>query len=292
MALWPVDWRVRTCTLTTADHTLIMGVLNVTPDSFSDGGLHAGTEAAVAAGLRLRQDGADIVDVGGESTRPGASAVDIAEEYARVVPVVRRLAEAGVVVSVDTSKPAVAAAALAAGAEVVNDVTGLRDPDMRRVCADAGAGVVIMHMKGTPSTMQDHPRYDDVVAEVASYLAAQADVAVASGIDADRICVDPGIGFGKTFAHNLTLLAGLEQIVATGFPVLVGASRKGFLGWVLERAGNAATASERDPATGATTARAVAAGAAVVRVHNVAATLQVARVADAIVRARVDEKTE
>lgn len=292
MTFTPVQWRIRTCTLTTADHTLIMGVLNVTPDSFSDGGRLGDVGAAVAEGLRLWGDGADIVDVGGESTRPGARPVAAAEEAERVVPVVRRLVEEGVVVSVDTSKPVVAEAALAAGAEVVNDISAFRDPDMARVCAAAGAGVVLMHMRGTPADMQDDPRYDDVVAEVAAALASAAATAAAAGIEPVRIAIDPGIGFGKTYADNLALLAGLGRFVASGHPVVVGASRKRFLGWILERAGHPAPPAGRDAATGATTVRAVDAGVAVVRVHNVASALQVARTADAIVRSRSDEQTE
>ncbi len=286
------EWRLRTTSLTTADHTLVMGVLNVTPDSFSDGGEVDGVEAAIAEGMRLWDEGADIVDVGGESTRPGAHPVDADEEIRRVLPVVDGLAAAGVIVSIDTSKPQVAGVALASGAEIVNDVTGLRSHEMRRVCAEAGAGVVLMHMRGSPTDMQRDPRYNDVVGEVAAYLMDAAGDAVAAGVERTRICIDPGIGFGKTFEHNLMLLADLERFVATGYPVLVGASRKGFLGWILERAGHPAAAHQRDAATAATTARAVAAGAAVVRVHDVAGALQVTRVSDAIVRSRNDEQTE
>ena len=286
----PITWRLRAATLTTEDHTLIMGVVNVTPDSFSDGGDLAATpgtvdhDAAVAHGIRLFAQGADLVDVGGESTRPGTRGVSVEEELARVEPVVAGLVAAGVRVSIDTSKPRVAAAATTAGAEVVNDVTALRQPEMAALCAEAGVGVVLMHMQGTPETMQVDPRYGDVVVEVAADLEARAGTAIQAGVSADRICLDPGIGFGKTFDHNLALLTGLNRIRSLGFPVLVGTSRKGFLGEILERAGHPAGAADRDPATGASVALAIAHGASVVRVHNVANALQSARTADAIVR--------
>ena len=282
-------WRVRDHLLDPADHTLVMGVVNVTPDSFSDGGAFAGTagtdhEAAIAHGTALWDEGADIVDVGGESTRPGAVAVSSADEISRVVPVVAGLTAAGIIVSVDTSKPEVAAAALEAGAHVVNDVTALVNPDMAQLCAETGAGVVLMHMQGSPRTMQDNPRYDDVAGEVGAYLVRRAAAAVDAGIRPDHLCLDPGIGFGKTFDHNLELLARLGELVDLGFPVLVGASRKRFLGTVLEDAGIATEPVERDPATAATVALAVVAGAAAVRVHDVKSAVQSARVADAIVR--------
>ncbi len=266
-----------------------MGVLNVTPDSFSDGGAFAtvaGTDhqAAIAHGLALWNCGADIVDVGGESTRPGAAGVSVDEEISRVVPVVAGLIAADVIVSIDTSKPEVASAALTAGASVVNDVTAFGHPDMARVCAEGGAGVVLMHMKGSPGTMQNGPTYGDVVDEVGDYLVRRAKAAVAAGIPPERICIDPGLGFGKTFDHNLELLARLGELVGRGFPVLVGASRKRFLGAILESAGFSTEARERDPATAATVALAVAAGAAAVRVHDVRSAVQSARIADAIVR--------
>lgn len=289
----PIFWRLRTRVLDTADHTLIMGVVNVTPDSFSDGGAFTSSggvdhDAAVAHGLRLIRDGADLVDVGGESTRPGSHGIPVEEEIARVAPVVSSLAGAGVPVSIDTSKPEVASVALEAGAEVVNDVTALAAPAMAALCADSGAGVVLVHMQGEPSTMQDAPRYDDVVSEVAAFLEARTGGAVEAGIDRERVCVDPGIGFGKSFTHNLELLRGLDELAATGLPVLVGTSRKGFLGTILERAGHPAIAADRDHATGASVALAIARGASIVRVHNVAAAVQSARTADAIVRQRHD----
>ena len=290
-AFRPVSWRIGTRTLDTRDHTLIMGVVNVTPDSFSDGGAFSTQDAdldhdaAIRHGFQLWEAGADLVDVGGESTRPGSSGIDSATELDRVLPVIKELAAAGVIVSVDTSKAEVAEATIDAGAEVINDVTALGDPAMGQVCADAAVGMVLMHMQGRPETMQDDPRYDDVVAKVREYLLAAAAAAAAAGISRDRICIDPGIGFGKTHEHNLDLLAHLDALVETGYPVLVGASRKGSLGRILEQSGHPAAAVDRDPATGATVALAVAAGAAAVRVHNVAATLQAARTADAIVRA-------
>jgi dihydropteroate synthase len=290
-------WRVRDHLLNPADHTLVMGVVNVTPDSFSDGGAFAGTagtdhEAAIAHGSALWSEGADIVDVGGESTRPGAAAVPADEEMARVVPVIAALTAAGVVVSVDTSKPEVAAAALEAGAHAVNDVTAFGHPDMARVCADADAGAVLMHMKGTPRTMQDNPTYGDVVGEVADYLRLRAEAAVAAGVAPDHLCLDPGIGFGKTFDHNLELLARLDELVKLGYPLLVGTSRKRFLGMVLGDAGLTTEPADRDPATAATVALAVSAGAAGVRVHDVNSAVQSARVADAIVRTSLTSRRE
>ena len=288
------NWRLRTATLSTEDHTLIMGVVNVTPDSFSDGGDFSTSrnavdhEAAVGHGVRLHRDGADLVDVGGESTRPGSKPITAEEEIARIQPVVAGLAEAGIIVSVDTSKPEVAVAALDAGAEVVNDVSALGSEGMADVCADAGAGVVLMHMQGSPASMQDGPHYGDVVAEVADYLNERTRAAVSSGIAEGAICVDPGIGFGKTLDHNISLIRSLDRLTIAGLPVLVGTSRKGFLGHILDRAGHPAGARNRDSATGATLALAIAHGASVLRVHNVAAALQSARTADAIVRHRPD----
>jgi dihydropteroate synthase len=267
-----------------------MGIVNVTPDSFSDGdaffdrGLPVG-EAAIRHGLQLVADGADIIDVGGESTRPGSAGVTEAEEMERVLPVVAGLVDRGVVVSVDTSKPAVAAAAVQAGAEIINDVTAFGDPDMARVCVEAGVGVVLMHMQGEPRTMQDEPTYGDVVSEVAGFLGSRAAAAVGAGVDRERICLDPGIGFGKSLEHNLELLGRLDALVAVGHPVLVGASRKRMLGQILEASGRTVRPDARDAATAATTALAIAAGAAVVRVHDVASSFQVARTSDAIVRA-------
>ncbi|MCP4245798.1 MAG: dihydropteroate synthase, partial [bacterium] len=201
-------------------------------------------DAAIAHGVEMAEQGADILDVGGESTRPGADSVDIEEELARVMPVVAGLAARGIAVSIDTAKPDVARAACAAGAIVVNDVTGLVDPRMAPVAAEFAAGVVVMHMQGEPRTMQEDPHYDDVVGEVRDFLVERARVAEAAGVPPQRIAIDPGIGFGKTFEHNLELLRNLPVLVETGYPVLLGASRKAFLGRIL---GGTVPAAERDP---------------------------------------------
>jgi len=261
-----------------------MGIVNVTPDSFSDGGRYLDHTAAVRHGLDLAAAGAAILDVGGESTRPGAEAVDEAEELRRVVPVVRDLASAaGVPVSVDTTKAAVAAAALGAGALLVNDVSaGLADPEMLSVVAQYGAGYVAMHMIGTPRTMQDDPRYDDVVREVGEFLAARVADAVAAGVRSDALLVDPGMGFGKTLRHNLDLMTGISDLATiSGAPVLVGASRKSFLGTIL---GGLPT-GQREEATLATTVWAFESGAAAVRVHDVESSVRAARLLDVMGRA-------
>ena len=247
----------------------LMGIVNVTPDSFSDGGLHADAEAAIAHGLRLVEEGAAIVDVGGESTRPGSDGVDEAEELRRVVDVVAGIrAASDVAISIDTMKSAVAEAALAAGATMVNDVTaGTHDPRILEVARDAGADLCLMHMRGTPRTMQDDPRYDDVVGEVGAYLRERVEACVALGIDPGRIAVDPGIGFGKTVEHNLALLGAVRELgEATGCPVLVGASRKRFLGALLGDPD-----ADRLVATVVAGVAAVAHGAWALRVHDVAA---------------------
>ncbi len=280
------EWRLRTRRIGNRDHTLIMGVVNVTPDSFSDGGDFADATEAIAHGRRLVSQGADVVDIGGESTRPGSEAVSADDELARVLPVVKALADDGVVVSIDTSKAAVAEQALAAGAEIVNDVSALGDPDMAGLVATTGAGVVLMHMRGKPSTMQQDPSYDDVVAEVRDELLEAARVAESAGIRIDQICLDPGIGFGKTVSHNLTLLRRLNQLTEAGYPILLGTSRKSFLGSIAE----VPNAKDRDLATAATTALAVAAGVFCVRVHDVPGNLQSARIADAIVRPSISDE--
>jgi dihydropteroate synthase len=251
-----------------------MGVLNVTPDSFSDGGRYVDPAAAVERGHELVAAGADLLDVGGESTRPGAEAVDADEELQRVVPVVERLAaEAGVPVSVDTTKADVARAALDAGAAIVNDVSAGRfDPALLDVVAERDAGLVLMHMLGEPRTMQDAPRYDDVVGEVGDFLAERVDAARAAGVDGGALCVDPGIGFGKTAEHNLTLLAHLRELVErSAVPFLVGTSRKRFLGALLRDVAGfegEPPPEDRDDATLATVVLALDAGARVVRVHE------------------------
>jgi dihydropteroate synthase len=226
--------------------------------------------------------GADLIDVGGESTRPGSAAVETPAEIERVIPVIAALAADGAVVSVDTSKPEVAAAALDVGAAVINDVTAFTDPAMVEVAADSAAGIVVMHMLGSPRTMQDDPHYDDVVGEVASFLTERADRARAAGIHSDRICIDPGIGFGKTLEHNLQLLAGMPRLTAMGFPVLVGASRKS---WIPALIGDIPV-TDREIPTAVAHALAIAGGASAIRVHDVVAGLRTARVADAIVGLR------
>jgi len=260
-----------------------MGIVNVTPDSFSDGGRHDSVEAAVAHGMRLVAEGADILDVGGESTRPYAEPVPLDEELRRVSEVVRRLAAgSGVPVSIDTSKAAVAVRAIELGAEIINDVTGLEgDPEMLAVARSSGAGVCAMHMRGTPLSMQVDPRYDDVVAEIHAYLSARRDMLVAAGIPRDTICLDPGIGFGKTHAHNRTLMAEAGRFIDLGTPILVGHSRKGFLAKALEQdLGRPPTRDELDAATAAAACDLARQGIQIIRVHAVG-----------VVRAAVDGST-
>ncbi len=273
----PTHWQLRTTRLALpagggVRRPLVMGIVNVTPDSFSDGGRHAGVEAAVAHGLALVAEGADILDVGGESTRPYSEPVSPDEEFHRVGEVVRQLAErAGVPVSIDTSKAMVAARAVELGAEIINDVTGLEgDPDMLRVALDSRAGICAMHMLGTPQTMQIDPRYDDVVRDIHVYLEQRRDSLLAAGIPLNRICLDPGIGFGKTHAHNLELMARAGEFLDLGVPILVGHSRKGFIGKSLEQAlGRPATLEERDGGTAGSGCALAAAGVQIVRVHAV-----------------------
>jgi dihydropteroate synthase len=259
---------------------VVMGVVNVTPDSFSDGGAFLDPEAAVAHGEALRADGADVLDVGGESTRPGAAPVDAEEELRRTQPVVARLAAAGARVSIDTSKLAVARAALDAGADYLNDVTAFRaDPGMAALAAERGATCCLMHMRGEPRTMQDDPRYDDVVADVKAFLEERLAFAVAEGVPEERVELDPGIGFGKTDAHNLELLRRLDEIVALGRPVVIGTSRKAFLGRLTGRA-----VTDRVAGTIATNVMAFERGARVFRVHDVAPVRDALAVAAATVR--------
>lgn len=245
----------------------LMGILNVTPDSFSDGGVHFDSDVAVEAGLRMVAEGADLIDIGGESTRPNAEPVAIHEELRRVLPVIEQLSSAGVAVSIDTMKPEVAKEALRAGAVVVNDVTALGSPGMAEIVAGAGCIVCLMHMKGTPQTMQVDPQYDDVVAEVRSYLISRAEFAESAGVRQDRIWIDPGIGFGKTVGHNLSLLKGLNQLTETSYPVLIGVSRKSFLGKL--SGAEVLPVGERIEASLAAQSLAQAAGAKIIRVHDV-----------------------
>ena len=229
------QWQLRTRLLTFGRLPMLMGIVNVTPDSFSDGGKFHDATAAIDHGLRLAAEGADILDIGGESTRPYANRVTVNEELDRVIPVVEAICrQTDVPVSIDTSKSRVAEAALAAGAEIINDVTGLEgDPKMPLVARQTNAGVCAMHMQGTPQTMQDDPQYVSVVEDIATYLAARRDALVAVGIEGSRICLDPGIGFGKTHQHNLQLLAGCERFHDLSCPILIGHSRKGFLAKLL-----------------------------------------------------------
>jgi dihydropteroate synthase len=264
-----------------------MGVVNVTPDSFSDGGLYLDAGAAIAHGRRLAAEGADILDVGGESTRPGAEPVAEAEELRRVLPVLDGLAGAGPRLSIDTSKAAVAQAALQAGATIVNDVTALRsDPEMAALLAGHDCDVCLMHMLGEPRTMQRDPRYDDVVDDVKAFLSARLEHAVAAGIAEERVWLDPGIGFGKTVTHNLELLRRLPELVALGRPIVVGTSRKSFLGRITGRGPH-----ERVPGTIATNVLALAAGARVFRVHDVAEVRDALLVAAASLRGRWTPET-
>ncbi len=257
--------------------TRLMGIVNVTPDSFSDGGLYLDSERAIAHGRELAEQGAAILDVGGESTRPGAEPVTAAVELERVVPVIEGLAGA-TAISVDTSKATVAAAALDAGATIVNDVTALRgDPEMAALCAEREATVILMHMLGEPRTMQDDPAYDEVVADVRAYLAVRLEAALAAGIAAERIWLDPGIGFGKTSTHNLELLRRLPELADLGQPLVVGTSRKSFISRI-----DGSAAGDRLGGTIASAVLAAANGAAALRVHDVAAVGQALTVAAAI----------
>jgi dihydropteroate synthase len=276
---WEWAWQIRGRTLTLGPRTLVMGVVNVTPDSFSDGGRTFSVPSAVAHGLRLVAEGADLLDVGGESSRPGSAPVPAAEELERVLPVIRALALAcDVPISIDTTKSEVAVAAIEAGARIVNDISGLRnDPDLARRIAPSGAGLVVTHMQGTPATMQASPVYADLIAEVLAGLAASLEAAGAAGIGPERVVVDPGIGFGKSVGHNLALLEHAGRFRALGRPVLIGASRKSFLGAVTGRA-----VGDRLAGSVAAATIAIRAGATIVRAHDVAATLDVARLADAV----------
>jgi len=260
----------------------LMGVVNVTPDSFSDGGQFLDAEAAVAHGRKLAQEGAHILDVGGESTRPGAERVDAATERARTEPVIAELtvdvAQTGHEISIDTSKASVAEAALEAGATIVNDVTAMRaDPEIGALCAEREAGLVLMHMQGEPRTMQADPVYEDVVDDVRAFLAERLEAALDAGVDPERIWLDPGIGFGKTLEHNLELLRRLGELRALGRPLVVGTSRKSFIGKI-----DGSEVGERLGGSIATSVLAAAEGADVLRVHDVAEMAQALRVASAV----------
>ena len=269
--------------------THVMGVLNVTPDSFSDGGQYIDTEKALVHAREMAAAGADIIDIGGESTRPGADAISESEELRRIIPLFERLsAELAVPLSVDTYKSAVARKALEAGASIVNDISGLRfSPDMARVAADHNASVVIMHIKGTPRNMQQNPVYIDVVGEVMSYLAEGIEIAVSGGVDREKILIDPGIGFGKTLEHNITLIDRLDELRALGRPVLLGTSRKKFIGTIL----NVPVPADRVDGTAATVALGIERGASMVRVHDVARMVHVARMTDAVLKQKTKSET-
>jgi len=273
--------RLRGHALELGRKTYIMGIVNVTPDSFSDGGQHATVDEAVCHAKRLVDEGADIIDIGGESTRPGADPVPLEEEIRRVIPVVERLAgELAVPISVDTYKAEVAEAAVAAGAHMINDISALRlDERLGEVIARAGVPVVLMHMKGVPRNMQENPRYDSVIGEILGFLRDAVARAQSCGIRRENIVIDPGIGFGKTAAHNLEILRRLGEFRSLGLPLLVGTSRKSFIGKVLNL-----PVDQRAEGTAATVALAVASGADIVRVHDVRYMARVARMADAIVR--------
>ncbi len=275
-------WALPRAELPWGRRTLIMGVVNVTPDSFSDGGLFLEPRAAVEQGLKLLAEGADLLDIGGESTRPGSQPVPAEAELERVLPVIQGILDQApsAVISIDTYKARVAEEALRAGAQVINDVTALRgDPDMARVAAASGAGLVLMHMQGEPRTMQDNPTYGDVLAEVGAFLAERAAAAEAAGVERARIVIDPGIGFGKTLEHNLALIRGLPQLRAQGYPVLLGASRKAMLGLITGK-----PADQRLWATIGVHVAGALLGADVVRVHEVEPVRDAVMVADAVAR--------
>jgi dihydropteroate synthase len=276
-----VIWKIRDREIDLSRRALVMGIINATPDSFSDGGSFLDPQAALAHGLRMVAEGAEILDVGGESTRPGAQGVSADEEIQRVLPVIRALRrESQVLISIDTSKAAVARAALDAGADIINDVTGLRgDPDMSALAASSKAGVVIMHMQGEPRTMQVSPAYEDVVSEVGEFFRHSLSVAIASGIDPMCIALDPGIGFGKSPEHNRRLLAELSAFFPLGRPLLVGVSRKSFLGWL---AGSAAMDDRFWPGV-ALTSLCRERGARILRVHDVKPHTEALRMTEAII---------
>jgi dihydropteroate synthase len=273
-------WRCGPAALSCGQRTLVVGIVNVTPDSFSDGGAYADPDAAVKRGLQMASEGADVLDVGGESTRPGATAVPLDEELERVLPVVGGLAaESDVPISIDTRKAEVARRALEAGAVIVNDVSAGADPDMLETVRGAGAGLVLMHMRGEPGTMQVDPHYDDVVREVRGFLSDRVGAAIRAGVDRDQLCIDPGIGFGKTLEHNLSLLHDIDVLLDLGVPVLVGPSRKRFIGSLL-----GTDVDERLEGTAGAVAWLASRRVDLVRVHDVKEMVRVARVVDAIVR--------
>jgi len=281
--LFTLSWSGYNLDLSRRTH--VMGVINVTPDSFSDGGQFFEKERAIEQALQLAGDGADLIDIGGESTRPYAKGISGDEEMGRVIPVIEALKkELRIPISIDTLKAEVAREALHCGASMVNDISALRsDPEMAGVVAQAGVPVILMHMKGTPADMQVHPTYDDVASEVITFLRNAMDQAVKSGVRRERIIVDPGIGFGKSFDHNLELLKELSRLQCLDAPILVGSSRKAFIGRILDK-----KVHERDTGTMATVAAAVMNGAHIVRVHNVKQAVETVKVVDAIKRGKIE----
>jgi dihydropteroate synthase len=275
-------WQLKDGKRLPLDRPLVMGILNVTPDSFSDGGRFLAAKAAIAHASRLIEEGADIIDIGGESTRPGAEDVPQEEELARVLPVIEGLAAIGIPLSIDTRRAAVMRAAARAGASILNDVTGFTfEPESLAAAAETGAGIVIMHSRGDPRTMQQDPRYDDVTAEIAQFLAARVEAAEKAGIPREKIVVDPGIGFGKTAAHNLTLLKNLSAFSSLGVPLLIGVSRKRFLGTLT----GVTDPDQRLPASLSAALWSLSQGAKILRVHDVAATRQALTIWEAIASA-------
>lgn len=277
-----MKWSYRGGGFDLSKKAIVMGILNITPDSFSDGGLYTSVEDAVKAALQMVKDGAQIIDIGGESTRPGSPEVKLEEELERTIPVIEALRKKwDGAISIDTSKPEVAREALEAGANIVNDVTGLKDPEMVLVCRDSGAGVIVMHMQGNPRTMQAQPSYDNVVSEIQSFFRSQLEVLTIAGIRPESICFDPGIGFGKTVAHNLELIEGLPALEVEGRPLVVGLSRKSFIGKILE----SDSLEDREWPTVTLTAKCRRLGAKVHRVHQVRDNVDALRMAEAILDA-------
>ncbi len=271
-----IIWNCRGRKVVCGQKTLIMGILNVTPDSFSDGGKFQALETAVARGLQMAAEGADIIDIGGESTRPGARPVSAEEEIRRTIPIVTELKkQSRCLISIDTQKAEVARAALAAGADIINDISALANPGMAAVAAETGAGLVLMHMLGTPQTMQKNPHYADVVSDVRNFLEERTAFAVSRGIAPEQICLDPGIGFGKTDEHNLALLREIPALAALGRPVLIGASRKSFIGRIL-----GGGPDERMAGSLAVAAFAILRGAQLLRVHDVKESCDAAKLVD------------
>jgi dihydropteroate synthase len=280
--------KLRSRTLVLGDRTLVMGVLNVTPDSFSDGGKFFDFASAVDHAIVMQKEGADVLDIGAESTRPGAADIGAAEELRRILPVLEALrGRLKIPISIDTRKSRVAEIAIGAGAEIINDVSGLNhDPRLAEVAAKHRVPIILMHMRGTPKTMQKKPFARDVLRDVTNGLRKSVALARKAGLAKSQIVIDPGIGFGKTFAQNYELLAKLPQLAKLGYPLLVGTSRKGFLGATLARGGKPAPAEERIWATAASVTASILGGAHIVRVHDVAEMAQVARAADCLVDPR------